>query len=132
MKRRFQQRRGVTAVEMAMSLPVLFLFVFAAYELGRANMVMHTTEASAYEGCRIGILPDSTAADCEAAARNLLATAGVRNATVTVEPTDLTTDTETVSVTISVSYSDNTILAPLFMSGQPMIRTCEMTRERLE
>ena len=52
MKYKNQHRHGVAAVEFALTVPFLFLFIFATYELGRANMIMHTTEAAAYEGAR--------------------------------------------------------------------------------
>lgn len=125
------RRRGVTAVEMALTLPILFLFLFATYELGRANMMMHTVEAACYEGCRVGIIPGALTDESEDAAQAVLATAGIRNADIRITPTNLSTDSETVSVEISFRFKDNSIIAPLFMGDRAISRICEMTRERL-
>lgn len=124
-------RRGVAAVELAMTLPILFLFVFATYELGRANMMMHTVEAACYEGCRVGIVPGAESDDSNAAARSVLATAGIRNATIRITPSNLNQKSETVSVEISFKFKDNSIIAPVFMGDRSITRICEMTREKL-
>lgn len=124
-------RRGVAAVELALTLPILFLFVFATYELGRANMMMHTVEAACYESCRVGIIPGALTEESEAAARSVLATAGIRNATIRVTPSDLTQNSEKVSVEISFTFKDNSIIAPVFMGDRAITRICEMTREKL-
>jgi Flp pilus assembly protein TadG len=125
------QRRGATAVEMAFVLPVLLLLLFGAYELGRANMMMHTCEAAAYEGARTGIIPGATAAECVAAAQRVLATAGVSRATIDVLPNNLADDTDTVAVSIEIKFAENTIIAPIFMGDGAILRKCEMTREQL-
>lgn len=123
-------RSGVTTVEFAFTIPVLFLFVFAAFELGRANMMMHTAEAAAYEGARTGIIPGAQADECITAARQILGTCGIGQAGVEVTPENLDTISEDVAVEVSVSFKDNTILAPLFMGDSVIERTCRMTRER--
>ena len=125
-----QQRTGATAVEFAMTLPLLLLMLFGTYELTRANMMFHTAEAAAYEGARLGIVPGATTAECEQAALDMLATSGIKNAEVTVNPGNLDTETETVTVTISLAYRDNTIMFPLFLGRDArVIKTCELVRE---
>lgn len=126
-----QLRRGATAVELALTLPILFMFMFTTYEFGRANMMIHTVEAAAYEGARVGIIPGASTAESEQAARSVLGTAGIREATVSITPDDLATDSETISVEISFRYRDNSIIAPLFMGDGVVVRRCEMSREKL-
>ena len=116
---------------MALTLPILFLFLFATYELGRANMMMHTVEAACYEGCRVGIIPGALTDESESAALAVLATAGIRKADVRITPSSLATDSEKVSVEISFRFKDNSLMAPLFMGDRAITRICEMTRERL-
>lgn len=128
-KQNNQRRKGVTAVEFALTLPILFLLVFGAYELSRANMIKHTTEAACYEGARLGIVPGATAENCEAACRDILATAGISQATVTIDPPSLNTESELINVTISVDFASNTTIAPFFMRDGNFVRTCELTRE---
>lgn len=124
-----KKRTGAATVEFALVVPILFLLVFGAYELGRANLVMHTTEAAAYEGARIGIVPGTQIAEVERAAQFVLSSAGIRNATIQVTPSNLSTESDTITVTITVSYAENTIMSPLFMSATPFVRSCELTRE---
>ena len=50
--RRFPGRRGAAAVEFAMTVPILFMLLFAALELGRMNMIRQTANNAAYEAAR--------------------------------------------------------------------------------
>lgn len=122
-------RRGAAAVEFALTLPVLLLLLFGGYELTRANMILHTCEAAAYEGCRIGIVPGATLAEVEAETNRVLGTINIRNATVTVDPNNLETDTDSLDVTVEVSFADNSLFVPRFMGTEPFIRTCRLARE---
>ena len=131
MKLNRTNRSGVAAVEFALTVPFLFLFLFATYELGRANMIMHTTEAAAYEAARLAIVPGADASEVEQAARAVLATSGIRNAVVNITPANIRPEDPEVSVEISVSFKDNTLIAPLFMKEDPVVRSCAMTRETL-
>ena len=68
-----QPRLGATAVEFALTLPILFLLLFACYEMGRANMLAHATESAAYEAARVGIVPGVTPDEISNAAEYVLA-----------------------------------------------------------
>ncbi|MBX3440075.1 MAG: pilus assembly protein, partial [Planctomycetaceae bacterium] len=56
-----ERRGGATTVELAIVLPVLFLFVFSAIEFSRLNMLRHLASVAAYEGARQGIVLGATA-----------------------------------------------------------------------
>ena len=130
--RKAKTRRGVTAVEFALTLPVLILFLFATYELSRANMMIHTAEAAAYEGTRVGIIPGATAQETEQVVRGVLATVGIQDANIEFTPSNFATDSETITVKVSFLFKDNTLIAPFFMGNGAVIeKTCEMMRERL-
>ena len=62
--RRAARRRGATTVELALTLPILFLLVFGAIEFSRAHMLQHTTEIAATEAARQAIVPGATAEEC--------------------------------------------------------------------
>ena len=125
------QRKGAAAVELAVTFPILMLVLFALFELTRANMMIHTAEAAAYECARLCIVPGANADDGRTAARQVLQTSGVGTSTIQITPADLTADTETVSVTVSVRFGDNSIFTPSFLSGAPFVKTCELEREKL-
>ena len=123
-------RRGAVATEFAFVLPILFLVLAGSYELCRANIIMHTCESAAYEGARMGIVPGATATKTGAAAQSILDTFDIQNATITTVPAVITNETDSVSVTIEVDYSENSILIPQFI-GANIERTCTMNREEL-
>lgn len=124
-------RRGATAVEFALTAPLLFLLLFGALELSHANMVFNVTEAAAYQGARQGIVPGANAAECTAAAERLLEISKIRNANIQITPGNLNDDSDLIEVRISVPYAQNTIVSPLFTRSLVIDRRCTLTRERL-
>lgn len=121
-------RRGAVAVEMALTLPILLLLLFAVIEVGRANMVRHATESAAYEGARAGILPGATAEEAREAARRILNTVGVTNFQMTVSPDPISGNAEQVEVSIRVPLDQN-MTAARFVSGLEFEGECTLSRE---
>lgn len=124
-----RQRKGAVVVELALTLPLLFLMLFGAVELSHANMLLHTAEAAAYEGARQGILPGATAGDCRRAAREVLDIGRVRRASVRITPTNLGTESDTVKVRVTIRYRRNTIITPIYTDSLVIRRECELIRE---
>lgn len=123
-------RRGVATVEFAMTAPVLFLMLYAALELGHANMVYNAVEAACYEGARVGIVPGASAAECQSAAQRILDLSNVRGARVTVTPANLNITTDTIRVNIAVPYAGTAIIPPTFTRLLNVNRRCELVREK--
>jgi Flp pilus assembly protein TadG len=73
-QRRFTQRDrdGVAVVEFALTAPIFFLFVLAAFEFGWMNVLRHTADNAAYEAARAAMVPGATAADATVKANNIL------------------------------------------------------------
>lgn len=124
-------RRGVTAVEFAMTAPILFLMLYAAMELGHANMTFNAVEAACYEGARRGIVPGAQAADCQAAAERILSISKIRGARVTVVPASLNASSKSVQVRISLPYAGTAIMPATFTRLLRINRQCELVREQL-
>lgn len=124
-------RRGVTVVEFAMTAPILFLMLYAALELGHANMTYNAVEAACYEGARVGIIPGTQAADCRAAAERILAISKIRGANVTVVPASLDAPSPSVQVRITLPYADTSIMPATFTRLLTINRQCELVREQL-
>ena len=130
--RKLARRDGVTAVEFALTFPLLLLFLFATYELGRANMMVNTCEAACYEGARVAIVPGANVNEAVDAVQAILATAGIRNANIAVTPDNLAEDTDTLRVEVSFAFKDNFAFGNIVMSDSAQIsRACELTREKL-
>ncbi len=79
-------RRGATAVEFAITAPVFFLFLLAAFEFGWLNVMRHTADNAAYEAARAAMVPGATAAEATAKANTILQIVGARGAKVSITP----------------------------------------------
>lgn len=126
------KRRGVVTVEFAVTVPLLFLFVFAQIEFSRANMVRHALRTATYEGCRAGIVLGSTEVDVEAAAKRALDAVGLQQYTITVTPPVITTATRDVTVRVTASIDENSWITPLFTDGVLLENSLTMERELVD
>ncbi len=124
-------RPGVAAVEFAMTAPLLFVMLYAALELGHANMTFNAVEAACYEGARVGIVPGAKSIECQTAAERILTISKIRGATVTVTPANLNTSTTSVQVRVTLPYSGTAIIPPTFTRLLTINRQCELVREQL-
>src|SRR5262249_44099525 len=69
-------RSGAAAVEMAMVLPILILFVFGIYEYGRFVFTYTTATNAVRDGCRFAIVntqTTATATDVQTVVNNKMA-----------------------------------------------------------
>lgn len=124
-----KKQSGALTVEFALTLPVLLIILFGAYELGRANMMRNTAEAAAYEGARRGIIPGGTSDDVRDAAEFILSTSGVRSSNIRITPANIDRTTDRVVVEIDVPMDENSIM-PSFFTGQiTFTGRCELNRE---
>lgn len=124
-------RRGVAAVEFALTAPILFLFLFAAFEFTWTNVLRHTADNAAYEAARRAILPGATADDVRATANQLLRIIGARKAVVTVEPGNLDVGTRQIRTRIEVPMNANSLIAGKFMRNKSLVSTSTMRTERV-
>lgn len=128
--RRAACRRGATTVEMAFVVPIVFMLTFGALEFARVNMVRNTVEDALFEGARQSVLPGATSTKITTKVNAVLATTGVKSATVTVDPATITATTQKVTVRIRVPMSGNSWL-PMYMMGNIYIdKSCTLSRER--
>ncbi len=122
-------RHGAVSVEFAITASLAFLFFFAAFEFSRVAMIRGTVDNAAYEGARAGLIPGATASDVEKRARDILRTALIRTATVTVTPNPIRFRDETVTVRIDIPLDRNTFSPALFFGGKTLSRSIQMKRE---
>ena len=124
------KRRGTTAVEVAIVLPILFSLLFAAIDFSRANAIRNTAENAAYEGARRAIVPGATRAAVKFAAQDILDILAIKSAKVTVSPHPIRDSTEQVTVTVSVPLGRNLYASGHLLSGSTITKTCTLTREQ--
>jgi Flp pilus assembly protein TadG len=127
-----QARRGATVVEFAITAPIFFLFLMAAFEFGWMNVIRHTADNAAYEAARSVMVPGATAAEATTKATNLLNTIGARGAKVTITPAVIATDTKSVTVDVSIPMNKNGLILPRFAKTKSIHATSTLRTERAE
>jgi hypothetical protein len=126
-----RRRQGSLTVEVAICLPILLMILFACYEMAHANMLLHATESSAYEGARVGIIPGATSEKIEASVGRVLRSVGINHFKVKVKPNKIKTDTKSVKVEVTVPFRANTSIPPFFVEDPRFLGQCELSRETL-
>lgn len=125
-------RRGATAVEFAITAPLFFLFVIAAFEFGRLNVIRHTADNAAYEAARHAMVPGATSAEAIAKADSILRIVGTRGSQITVTPATLTSDVDQVTVTVDVPLNQNGWIAPRSTAASSIHTSSTLRTERAE
>ncbi|QEG21834.1 TadE/TadG family type IV pilus assembly protein [Mariniblastus fucicola] len=125
------ERTGALTVEFALVLPLLLLCLFAFYEISRASMIKHATEASAYEGARKGIVPGATEQEIRDQVEFVLSSVGVENFTINVEQNHPSGSTLKVKVTVNVPFTETTTGGLLFGANRSFTAVTELGQETL-
>lgn len=128
--RQRQNRRGALTVEFALTAPIFFLVVFAGIEFARIHMIQNAMDNAAFEGARRGIVPGATANDCSLVATEQVNIIGLNNVTVTVTPSiiDANADSVTVEIQVPITASNGFGLSG-FMSGKTMSKSVTLPIE---
>ena len=122
-------RRGATAVEFAIALPILFFCLFGFFELGHALMVDSVLENAAYEGARRGIVPGATSEAIVQAAESIGRISSLSDMTIIVEPQVITDETESVTVRAGTRLSNSGLVVGQYLLGRYIERSVTMRRE---
>lgn len=125
-----RSRRGATAAEFALTLPLFILFLMASFEFGWLNVLRHTADNACYEAARHAMVPGGTAAEAQAKANSLLNIIGARGAKVTVTPATLTSATNEVTVAIDIPLKNNALVVPKFTGKKTLHSEATMRTER--
>jgi Flp pilus assembly protein TadG len=116
-------RKGVVAVELAVTAPVILLLFFGMWEACRLINIRETLAVASMEGARKGVVPGATATDATNAAKNICSLVGVNNPTIA---TTLTSATATV--TITVPLDQYAWVTPFFLKGKTLRSTTTLKR----
>lgn len=131
-KRPRSQRAGVAVVEFAITIPIFFLFILAAFEFGWLNVMRHTADNAAYEAARATMVPGGSVADAKAKATTMLGIVGAKGATITITPNPITVDTKEVTVSIDLPMSKNGLIVPKFTKSTVLHSESTLKTERAE
>ncbi len=111
-------RTGATAVEFAFVFPIILVFFIGIIAVTQAFFIRDLTQLAAYESARKGTVLDSTSADIQSKAQQVLATMGLKNAVVTIKPSNITNSTKDVEVTVSVPIHENSWVSGPFLPAK--------------
>lgn len=116
------RRRGAATVELSICLPLFITILFGSIEASNLIYLRESLCLASYEAARQAVSLDTSNADIEKRAKQLLSSRGIGNPTITMNPSDITTVSagESVTVTISVPTSSQTLL-PKVVYGQRTI-----------
>jgi hypothetical protein len=101
------RKTGATLVEFAIVLPIVLLFFLGLLEAARALMIRHTADTAAYEGARCAVVPGATSFEAIQECQRLLQIAGLKNASVVVNPSVIEEDTSFITVRVTVPLKGN-------------------------
>ena len=122
-------RRGASAVEFAVVLPIVVLLIFGAIEIGRAVMVQHSLQEAAQAGCRLYTVKNLTQQQVTDMIDTSMANAGITAYTIEMDPpTKAAVDAhmEPVTVKVSVGYDAVSWMPVWFMSGKTIVAQATM------
>ena len=106
-QRKNANRRGATAVEFALCLPILFSVMFGLLEFSRVTQLQQTPRLAAFEGARAGIALDAATADVQTAVNGVMSAVSIANFTTVITPSNLAYTSPTISVTVTLSPNQN-------------------------
>ena len=127
---RNKERQGAAAVEFAVAVMIVLIFVFGVIEFGRIRMVQHTLDTASYEAARHVVVPGATANEAITIAQDILAAGQVSGATITVTPNPLDDNATRIRVHVTAPLDANAWIAPRFTQGRTVSAETELMTER--
>lgn len=125
-------RQGAAAVELAIVLPILVLFILGMIEMGQAMSVRQSLLDTARGACRLATLDSTTPQQVTDHINNSMSVAGVSSFSATVLPSPLTSASkgQLVSVQITSNFTDISWLPlPKHLSGVTLSGACSLPHE---
>lgn len=103
---RLRGERGAAAVEFALVVPVLLIFLFSTVSVARAFQVQGTLSAAAREAARtMALQNDLTAAKSAAVYAASVSSVTLATSAVSITPTTCTGASATTNVTVTITYT---------------------------
>lgn len=131
-------RKGATAVEFALIVPVFLIVIVVCVEFARMSMMRNLAQNACYESARYVMTEGASVADGIERANAILGRVGNVQATITINGSDgsvnddgevdgeLQFDTATIQARIVIKLKDNAVILPGSMFGENQI-SAQMT-----
>jgi len=130
-RKRKTARRGVAAVEAAVTLPILVVLVLGAIEAANAIFLKQTMTIATYETAKVATSANGTEALAELRCQEVLASRGITDFDLTLTPAGVNATTPQgtqVTVTLTID-ADSSIIGPLwFFTDKVLSKQVDMSR----
>lgn len=121
-RRRSRRRQSGTAtVEFALVFPLVLMFFLGLTIFTQSFLLRDSAEHAAYEGARQGTNLQATSEDIISSVETFLSVMRINVSDVTVSPTEITTATEEIEVTVDIPFADNSWIGAAFIPEDWMI-----------
>jgi Flp pilus assembly protein TadG len=123
--------RGVAAAELAVCLPVIVLIVLATMEACTMVFLKQSLSIAAYEGARVALTQNATAANAQQAAQAVLTERRVKGGKVTLQPGNLTSVApgQYFTITATAPAAGNAVIPVRFYRGRTLTGSATMMKE---
>lgn len=114
------RRRGAAVTELAVTLPLITLVVLGTIETCSMLFLKQGLRIAAYEGARIALVPTSTSVNVSAGCNEILTVRKIKNATVTITPSNFETQPygTVVKVNVKADCASNSLFVPWIFTGR--------------
>jgi Flp pilus assembly protein TadG len=135
LRRKFGERSGTSAVEMAFVAPIFFTFVLGQIEMSQMGMVTQVLTTAAREGCRVAVVPGAIQEDVQTRVNPILDGAGIPRNSVTQNcPSTSSLNSarggDAITVSLSVRFADVSWLGtPIFLKDTTIRGSATMSSE---
>lgn len=118
-------------MEFAIAAPVMFLLVFAIFELSRMSLLYSMAQDAAYEACRYSMLEGGTPLEAQVRAAEVLDMVGAQNISVVInDGQPFTNTTQSIKTRVTVPMEDNAFLLRYFFVGKSITAEITLNMER--
>lgn len=113
---------------MAVCLPILVIVLFATIESCNMLFVAQSLKITAYEGARVGVVPNAEATNVQYQCDTILIDRGVADTTVTMEPADPTSlsSGDYFKVTVTANYASNSLIGGTIINDNQISRSVSL------
>ena len=130
-QRRPRRRSGNSAVELAITLPLMMTIVFGSVEVCQLIHSRQAIEAAAYQCALIAIDSEGTDVDVQARMNEILTQRGVLSGSVVTTPLSIEglPRGSNISVVVTAPFADNTWVPVRFVGAANIESRCVMLKE---
>jgi Flp pilus assembly protein TadG len=118
-------------VELALVLPLIVFLILATIDATTMVFLNHSLTIAAYEGARVAVKPEATAAEAIAQSNAFLASRSVAGSNVSIVPAS-TKDLPPghhIKITASAACDANALIPSFFYGGKSISADCTMVKE---